>query len=98
MWLDISSKLFNRFFFFNTLATLLRDIDFYYFIPLSVTLVSAGGGMGGGGGGGESQGQIKAKPIGFIISHTFQSRSNMQANLRHGSFQTTLSDDAWCNG
>ena len=36
--------------------------DFNHFIPLSLTLIFTG----------ESQGQHKAKPIGFIFSQTFQ--------------------------
>ena len=48
-------------------ALLSGSIDFYHFIPLSLILRIGGGGGGGGG----SQGQCKAKPIGFIFSHTF---------------------------
>ena len=42
-------------------AMLAGTIDFYHFMPLSVTLTLFG-----------SQGQPKAKPLGFIFSYTFQ--------------------------
>ena len=41
---------------------LIGATDFYHFIPPSVTLTLAGG----------SQGQLKAKAVGFIFSYTFQ--------------------------
>ena len=39
---------------------LLGTIDFYHFIPLSLTLTLAGGP------------KVSAQPLGFILSHSFQ--------------------------
>ena len=55
--LDIVTQTFLSILFIPTM--LISTIDFYHFMPLSLTLTLAGG----------SQGQRKVKPRGFTFSH-----------------------------